>query len=209
MNKLAEIQSKIKAPKGQFNKFGGYKYRSAEDIVEAVKPVINPLGIALVITDEVILLGSRFYVKATATLTDGKESYSSTAYAREDESIKGMAGAQITGAASSYARKYALNGLFAIDDTKDADATNTHDHDREEILPTQEEKNILKKLVWNSNLDDAQQKQALLTIDECRDYDRYAKIEAKLLGIQKTIDEISAPSAAHIKSHLRKIAPKP
>jgi hypothetical protein len=124
---LADIQASVKAPKGQFNSFGKYRYRSAEDIVEAVKVVINPMGFWLTISDEIVQVGERIYIKATATLTNGKENYSSTAFAREEESKKGMDGSQVTGAASSYARKYALNGLFAIDDTKDADATNTHE----------------------------------------------------------------------------------
>jgi len=128
-NKLAEIQSKVKAPKGQFNSFGKYHYRSAEDILEAVKAVVNPIGFSISISDEIVMMGDRFYIKATATLTDGKETYSSTAYAREEESKKGMDGSQVTGASSSYARKYALNGLFALDDTKDSDATNTHGKD--------------------------------------------------------------------------------
>ena len=125
-NYLAEIQAKLKAPKSQFNKFGNYPYRNQEDILEALKPLVNPDGYSITINDEVVLIGSRIYVKATATLTNGKETFSSTAFAREDETIKGMSVAQITGSTSSYARKYALNGLFAIDDTKDADATNTH-----------------------------------------------------------------------------------
>jgi len=119
---LAAIQSELKAPKGQFNKFGNYKYRSCEDIVEAAKPILAKKGIALTLTDEMVVVGSRIYVKATATLTDEKgESISTTAYAREEEAKKGMDAAQITGACSSYARKYALNGLLAIDDTKDQD----------------------------------------------------------------------------------------
>jgi len=125
-NYLAEIQAKLKAPKSQFNKFGNYPYRNQEDILEALKPLVNPDGYSITINDEVVLIGSRIYVKATATLTNGKETFSSTAFAREDETIKGMSVAQITGSTSSYARKYALNGLFAIDDTKDADATNQH-----------------------------------------------------------------------------------
>lgn len=123
---LAEIQAAVKAPKNQFNSFGKYKYRSAEDIVEAVKLVVNPMGYFLILEDEIIQVGGRIYVKATATLSDGENHYSATGWAREEESKKGMDGSQITGAASSYARKYALNGLFAIDDTKDSDATNTH-----------------------------------------------------------------------------------
>jgi hypothetical protein len=124
--KLSEIQSAIKAPKGQFNSFGKYKYRSCEDIVEAVKPVINSHGFYLTLSDDIIEVSGRVYVKATATITDGKETYSTTAFAREEDQKKGMDAAQVTGAASSYARKYALNGLFAIDDTQDADATNNH-----------------------------------------------------------------------------------
>lgn len=123
--KLMEVQEKLKAPKGQENKFGGYKYRSCEDILEAVKPLLKKNGLALFISDEITEVGDRIYVKATATLSDGETSISTTAYAREAESKKGMDESQVTGATSSYARKYALNGLFAIDDTKDADATNT------------------------------------------------------------------------------------
>lgn len=122
--KLAHIQKMLKAPKGQLNKFGGYKYRSCEDILEAVKPLLEDL--TLTISDEIVHIGDRYYVKALVVLT-GDGMISTQAYAREEESKKGMDASQITGAASSYARKYALNGLFAIDDTKDADSTNTHD----------------------------------------------------------------------------------
>ena len=125
-NSLAEIQAKVKAPKGQFNSFGKYHYRSAEDILEAVKQVINPMGFYISISDTIFTQGDRFYVQATVTLSNGTETYTSTAFAREEESKKGMDGSQVTGASSSYARKYALNGLFALDDTKDSDATNTH-----------------------------------------------------------------------------------
>lgn len=123
-NPLAEIQAKLKAPKGQFNSFGKYHYRSAEDILEAVKKVVNPMGFSITLTDDLIFAEGRWYIKSIAKLSDGKESYSSIGLAREEETKKGMDGSQITGAASSYARKYALNGLFAIDDTKDSDATN-------------------------------------------------------------------------------------
>lgn len=131
-NTLAQIQAEVKAPKGQFNSFGKYKYRSAEDILESVKPVINPKGFSVSISDTIIMVGDRYYVQAVATLTDGKETYSATGYAREEDSKKGMDGSQVTGAASSYARKYALNGLFALDDTKDADATNTHGQEQKQ-----------------------------------------------------------------------------
>ena len=119
MEKLAKIQKELKAPKGQLNKFGGYNYRSCEDILEAVKPLLD--GAILTRQDEIINIGNRFYVKATATFTDGTYTHSVTAMAREPETKKGMDESQITGMASSYARKYALNGLFCIDDTKDAD----------------------------------------------------------------------------------------
>ena len=124
--KLRAVQSALKAPKGQENKFGGYRYRSCEDILEAVKPLLAENGLALTISDEIVLVGERYYVKATATITDGENSVSVTAYAREEETKKGMDAAQITGSASSYARKYSLNGLLAVDDTKDPDATNDH-----------------------------------------------------------------------------------
>jgi hypothetical protein len=121
---LSKIQKEMKAPKSQFNAFGKYKYRSCEDILEAVKPFLN--GTVLYISDEMVLIGDRYYLKATATLRNGDEAVSVTAYAREEVEKKGMDSSQITGAASSYARKYALNGLFLIDDTKDSDATNEH-----------------------------------------------------------------------------------
>lgn len=119
INELSRIQQGLKAPKSLYNKFGNYYYRNAEGILEAVKPLLN--GLALIINDEPIAIGGRFYIKATATLTDGEESVSSVAYAREDETKKGMDGCQITGACSSYARKYALNALLMIDDSKDSD----------------------------------------------------------------------------------------
>ena len=119
--KLLNVQRDLKAPKGQYNSFGKYKYRSAEDILEAVKPINVKNGILLTITDEPILIGEWHYIKASATVTDGVDNLTVTAYARESETKKGQDLSQITGTASSYARKYALNGLYLIDDTKDAD----------------------------------------------------------------------------------------
>ena len=119
--RLLNAQSELKAPKGQYNNFGKYKYRSAEDILEAVKPINAKHGVLLTITDDPVLVGDWHYIKATATITDGTESIVVTAYARESLNKKGMDDSQITGTASSYARKYALNGLYLIDDTKDAD----------------------------------------------------------------------------------------
>ncbi|NVF41887.1 ERF family protein [Escherichia coli] len=118
-NKLWTIQQTLNAPKNQRNNFGGYNYRSAEDILEAVKPLLQ--NVTLMVSDEIVLIGDRYYVKATATLSDGEDSISATAFAREEKEQKGMTAGQLTGATSSYARKYALNGLFCIDDAKDLD----------------------------------------------------------------------------------------
>lgn len=127
--KLLSIQTELKAPKGQRNNFGKYNYRSCEDILEAVKPLLKKEKCTLIINDEIERIENRYYIKATVNLIDVEagEKISVNAYAREEESKKGMDGSQVTGASSSYARKYALNGLFAIDDTKDSDATNQHD----------------------------------------------------------------------------------
>lgn len=114
------IQQQLKAPKSQRNNYGGYNYRSAEDILEAVKPLLE--GITLTLDDEVVLIGDRFYIKATATLSDGEDEIKATAFAREEKEQKGMSAGQLTGATSSYARKYCLNGLFCIDDAKDLDS---------------------------------------------------------------------------------------
>ena len=129
--KLMKVQSKLKAPKGQYNSFGKYSYRSCEDILEALKPLLAEVEAIVNVSDEVKLIGDRFYVEATAMFLDCEtgDSIVAKAYAREDESKKGMDLAQVTGSVSSYARKYALNGLFAIDDNKDSDATNTHNKD--------------------------------------------------------------------------------
>lgn len=201
--KLSIIQSEIKAPKGQMNKFGNYKYRSCEDIVEVAKPVLNKYGFALTLTDEVVMIGNRFYVMAKATITNGEESFSSTAYAREEESKKGMDGAQITGAASSYARKYALNGLFAIDDTKDADATNTHDKEINDV-PDDGERQILRQLVYTSDLTDQEKEAAMSAIEVCPSYEKYQKIQHKLEGRQNGIDSVQNPSQKQINNHLKK-----
>ena len=136
MKRLIAIQQALKAPKNQKNAFGGYNYRSCEDILEAVKPLLAKQNLALIINDDIIAIDGRFYVKATATIIDdeGKTVAQTSALAREEESKKGMDASQLTGSTSSYARKYALNGLFAIDDTKDADATNTHGKDKKEEI---------------------------------------------------------------------------
>lgn len=133
--RVGDIQHKLKAPKGQYNSFGKYNYRSCEDILEGVKPLLKEHNLALLIDDEIVQIGERYYVKATAKITDGREIVSATAYAREPDTKKGMDESQITGATSSYARKYALNALLCIDDTKDAD---TMDNGKKPVQQTQE-----------------------------------------------------------------------
>lgn len=123
--KLVKIQNELKAPKNQYNKFGNYSYRNCEDILESLKPLLEREKLTLLLGDELVMIGERYYVRATATLTDGEDTITNVSYAREEETKKGMDGSQITGASSSYARKYALNGLFLIDDMKDSDAINT------------------------------------------------------------------------------------
>ncbi|MBO5886638.1 MAG: ERF family protein [Bacteroidaceae bacterium] len=173
MKELNTIQSKLTAPKEQFNKFGNYKYRSCEDILKAVKPLLAETKCTLMLQDEVLLIGNRYYIKATATLTNSTgESVATTALAREDENKKGMDGSQITGASSSYARKYALNGLFAIDDTKDADATNTHGKDdananTDELTPHEIIENEIKPALAQANT-----REEVLKI-----YEAYKKLE--------------------------------
>lgn len=152
-SKLMTIQSNLKAPKGQYNNFGKYKYRSCEDILESVKPLLSQHDCALVITDDIVMLGERIYVKATAKLISGSEHIESSAFAREEDTKKGMDSSQVTGAASSYARKYALNGLFCIDDTKDSNTTNTgqESSERDKAIKEAKSAKTMKELesVWN------------------------------------------------------------
>ena len=188
LEKLSNIQNELKAPKGQRNTFGNYNYRSAEDILEAVKPLLAKNRLSLVLSDELVVMGEhnpvlyqesvwdkdakqfkaetritgsqRFYIKATATLydLDGEIVLSNNAYAREEEAKKGMDGSQITGTASSYARKYALNGLFNIDDTKDADTDEYQKQTNKPIKqPTQKTdinyRDILIKYIKSQDMD--------------------------------------------------------
>lgn len=125
MQALLKVQTELKAPKKQFNSFGKYPYRSCEDILEAVKPLLKELDLLMLISDDVVTVGDRFYVKSTITIYNETDSISAVGFSREEENKKGMDGSQITGASSSYARKYALNGLFLIDDSKESDTTNT------------------------------------------------------------------------------------
>jgi len=131
LKELSQIQAKLNAPKSQYNSFGKYSYRNAEDILAAVKPFEEELNVDLTLSDDIVVVGDRIYVKATATLTNDKgETRQTTAFAREPQAKKGMDDSQVTGASSSYARKYALNGLFAIDDTKDADSMDNRQHEK-------------------------------------------------------------------------------
>jgi len=164
--KLTNIQTELNVPKSNYNEFGKYYYRSCEDILEALKPVLAKHQAAVTISDEIVLIGDRYYVKATATLIDVEkgDKVEVSAYAREDEQKKGMDLSQLTGSTSSYARKYALNGLFAIDDTKDSDATNNHgknqgqapaDENKKAIednsLASDKQLNLIYKLVKDKN----------------------------------------------------------
>jgi len=161
--KLNQIQSSLVAPKGQMNKFGNYKYRSAEDVLEAVKPHLKTTNTVLTVADKIILIGERYYIEATATLWDceSEESINNTAFAREEEIKKGMDSSQITGSVSSYARKYALNGLLAIDDTKDSDSTNTHG--KEPVVDTQADMPASEKVDTKQIISEVQA-QALLQL---------------------------------------------
>lgn len=174
------VQKELKAPKSQYNSFGKYRYRNAEDILNSVKPLLAVNDLILTLSDELIALGSRIYVKATATLQDCNtaNAISVDAYAREDEVRKGMDGSQITGAASSYARKYALNGLFLIDDTKDADATNDGTHEANNnrlqealnLIAQANNRETLNK-IWNTYTDlHLNEKISQTMADACKKY---------------------------------------
>ena len=169
-DKLLMIQQILKAPKGQINTFGGYRYRSCEDIFEAVKPLLKEQNLILQTTDELVQIGERYYIKATAILSDGKETITNTAYAREEESKKGMDSSQITGACSSYARKYALNGLFLIDDVKDSDFTNSEETEEQKekmkLLTKIKKLMTTKKVLPDEVFDHFQKNSADMTIEE-------------------------------------------
>jgi hypothetical protein len=168
---LVKIQAELKAPKNQTNNFGKYKYRSAEDIIEAVKPILNKYGTALVVSDEVVQVGDRIYIKATATLLDGTDdSISVNGWAREEESKKGMDSAQLTGSTASYAKKYALSNLFAIDDTKDSDATNEH---KDEVGEQKRMELIL--MLENTSWDEAMKQKVAIKISAITTSEQYEK----------------------------------
>lgn len=199
--KLLDIQTELKAPKGQFNSFGNYKYRSCEDILEALKPLCNKHKVVLTVSDQLENIGDRYYIRATARLTDIEtlDTTNNTAYAREEESKKGMDGSQITGTASSYARKYALNGLFCIDDTKDAD---TDEYKKRENKAIEKEEREMKKLA-EKPIDDKQIDILKKTIE------KYGVEDDELFGIlmkydYSTINEIKVKDYVKIGNELSK-----
>lgn len=186
--KLNQIQIKLKAPKSQFNKFGNYKYRNCEDILEALKPLLNEFKTVISLKDEIIFIEGRFYVKATVTLIDSEtgEVFSTSAFAREEETKKGQDGSQITGSSSSYARKYALNGLFAIDDTKDSDSTNTHG--KEEAKKTTETE--FKKAIDMINaLADTEEKSNKI-FDMIEKFNKNSLMDCTIEELRKIYDEL-------------------
>ena len=184
MKELINIQAGLKAPKDKRNTFGGYNYRSCESILEAVKPLLKAEACTLTINDDIVQVGERYYIKATATLRNSSgESVSATALAREEETKKGMDAAQVTGAASSYARKYALNGLFAIDDTKDPD---TDEHYKRTHQPEQKPK--AKLIINDAMIDNKDRLNKMLKVLE----EAYAKDPQGFAVIRHLRDELGA-----------------
>lgn len=182
--KLLEIQKTLKAPKGQYNSFGKYKYRSAEDILESVKPLNAEQGMLLTLTDEPILIGDWHYIKAAATITDGTSTHTVTAYARESQDKKGMDHSQVTGTASSYARKYALNGLYLIDDTKDADTDEYQSQNNQQSSKASEKQlNFVNKLLKGQ-------------VNDKYSYDHLHQGIKKKLGTDKDIENWTSQQAS-------------
>ena len=187
-NEMVFIQTRLNAPKKQRNNYGGYNYRSCEDILEAVKPLLMETECILTIRDEIVQVADRIYVKATATLTTsaGKE-YTTTAYAREAESKKGMDESQITGSASSYARKYALNGLFCIDDNKDADALN--------VSKEYTEKPVKDERKQQATAHDATVDAAIAEVNQCVSRAEMQAVWTKYKNLQKDTKFVNAVTA--------------
>ena len=197
--KLSAIQVKLNAPKKQYNSYGRYNYRSCEDILEGLKPHLEETKTAVTVNDEIVLIGERYYVKATATLHDceSDKSVSNTAYAREEITKKGMDASQITGSTSSYARKYALNGLFCIDDVKDADTRDNRQKEAEEQAKAESE----AKDIENSVIDDLKVRalKARCVAEQVP--------EAKLLKLYKVdaIEKLTMRQFANIHANWNKI----
>ena len=185
MKELLQIQSELKAPKSQFNDYGKYKYRSCEDILEAVKPILKKNNCTLLLSDSLIYVGERYYIKATATLVNAEgKSVSTEAYAREEETKKGMDASQITGASSSYARKYALNGLLCIDDNKDSDTTNTGDNTPAAPVKTSKE-------------DNAEVEKAIAEINAAKSKEELINAIAKYKGNKSVINNLAFINAVN------------
>ena len=188
--KLTEVQNELKAPKSKSNSFGKYNYRSCEDILEAVKPILKAKRLAMTVKDDVFNIGDRFYIMATVTVFDceSEEKVTTTAYARENADKKGMDGSQITGSSSSYARKYALNGMFAIDDTKDADSWNTHDKDRT-VEKKEAERATEEQIAKLRALYKGKEDKLTELLDK---YDITNPVQFKRMEIQSVIDKLEA-----------------
>ena len=210
LEKLMQVQSELKAPKGQYNSFGNYKYRSCEDILEALKPILVAHKCTVTLTDTVEQIGDRYYIKATARITDteGGDSEQNTAFAREDADKKGMDGSQITGTASSYARKYALNGLFLIDDTKDADTDAYHEQTHPQRENPQQKKpqdakldaakakaNEVKKLLVQVCGGDKTMAQQMWTAQYKADAGDIVKMNAALIELTEKLEGMNALDA--------------
>ena len=189
--KLMNIQQELKAPKGQYNDFGKYAYRSCEDILEAVKPLLKKEKVVLTISDELQYIGNRYYIKATATLidTESEAIISNSAYAREEETKKGMDGSQITGASSSYARKYALNGLFGIDDNKDSDTTNIQSkEEKEDKKASPKQIELIQKYYQGENLTKLLEVNNLENLEDMS-INKASEILSKLFAKKETSNE--------------------
>lgn len=197
MKALIEIQSALKAPKNQRNNFGKYSYRSCEDILEALKPLLKEHDAYINLSDKLVMVGDRYYVEATATIHCNGEEVSGVAYAREDEEKKGMAESQVTGSASSYARKYALNGLFGIDDAKDADTQDNREKPKAkpDIIATAEQHANIKALSVKASLSEEQVLANVKASFKKDSLDALTKAEAaKLIG--RITDKIEKSSKA-------------
>lgn len=187
--KLLKVQVELKAPKGQYNSFGKYKYRSCEDILEALKPVLDKLKLTLFIKDDVIEVNTRNYVKATIILVNTEkpdEIIETSALAREEETKKGMDGSQITGASSSYARKYALNGMFMIDDTKDSDSTNTHGKDEAKKTTETEFKKAIDMINALANTEEKSEK----VFDMIKKFNKNSLLDCTIEELKKVYSEL-------------------
>lgn len=200
--KLANVQHELKAPKGQYNSFGKYKYRSCEDILEAVKPILSKVNCVVILQDAVVNIGDRFYIKATAKFIDadsGEETFN-TAMAREDTDKKGMDGSQITGTASSYARKYALNGLFLIDDTKDADTDAYHEQtnrkaENAKVDAAKAKANEVKRALIKLNGGDVGAANAMWQANYKQDENDIVAMNGALIDLQEKLKQVTALDA--------------